>query len=133
MLVMATLPGCGGDGYTPPSTEALLSIENVAKWYQLYRSKNRGDQPSDAAEFLEFINGELSARGAAAVDNSLLTSPRDGQPYVIRYGEITGSDQETNVVAYEKEGSGGMILMVTELARSREVDEAELQSLLSGE
>lgn len=130
---MATLSGCGGDSYSPPSTEALLSIENVAKWYQVYRSRNRGKQPADEGAFLEFINSELASRGAPTVDNSLLTSPRDGQPYVIRYGQVTGNDQENNVVAYEQVGSNGMKLMVTELARSREVDEAELKSLLSDE
>ena len=132
VTVLATA-GCGGGSYDPPSNESLLAIENVAKWYQLYRADHRGKQPADEAAFLTFINSKLAERGQAAVDRTgVLTSPRDGEPYVIRYGEASSNDLERNLVAYEKNGAHGTQLIVTELGVSREVDEGELQSLLSG-
>jgi len=130
--VVAT-SGCGASSYTPPSPEALISIENVGKWYQLYRSANRGKPPADEAEFLAFVNGTLADRGQELVSvDDLLKSPRDGEKYVVKYGDVTSRNQELNVVAYELTGENGTKLLVTELARSAEVDETELQEWLSG-
>lgn len=124
--------GCGGVSHSPPSGEAMLAIEDVAKWYQLYRAGNAGKQPADEDAFLAFINSKLTERGQEAGDRKeLLTSPRDGEPYVVRYGKVSSRDQEGDLVAYERNGVNGTKLIVTELARSREVDESELQSLLS--
>lgn len=133
LVTVLALTGCGRGSNDPPSVEALMAIENVAKWYQLYRADHGGKQPADEGAFLVFINSKLAERGQETTDREeLLTSPRDGEPYVIRYGEVSSRDQERNLVAYEKIGANGMKLIVSELARSREVDESELQSLLSG-
>jgi hypothetical protein len=132
LVAVLAMTGCGRGNNDPPSVEALQAIENVAKWYQLYRSDNGGKQPADESAFLAFINSKLTERGQETVDRKeLLTSPRDGEPYVIRYGKVSSRDQENNLVAYEKIGANGTKLIVSELARSREVDESELQSLLS--
>ena len=123
--------GCGTGSDAPPSVESLVAIENVGKWYQVYRAKNAGKPPQDEEAFLAFVNAELTGRGQAAVDaKKLLTSPRDGEPYIVLYGKIVSNDPERNLVAYEQTGSNGTKLIVTELARSRVVDESELQSLL---
>lgn len=132
-FAIMVLTGCGKGSHDPPSVEALMAIENVGKWYQLYRADHGGKQPADESAFLDYVNRKLAERGAEAVDSDeLLTSPRDGEPYVVRYGKVSSRDQARNLVAYEKTGGNGTRLIVSELAISREVDDAELQSLLSG-
>ncbi len=133
LVTVLALAGCGKGGNDPPSVESLMAIENVGKWYQLYRADHGGKQPADESAFLAYVNRKLAERGAEAVDSGeLLTSPRDGEPYVVRYGEVSSRNQASNFVAYEKTGANGTRLIVSELAISREVDDAELQSLLSG-
>lgn len=130
-LLMTT--GCGEGSYEPPSTESMIAIENVGKWFQLFRSANGGKQPADEEEFLAFVNGKLTERGQNVVSRQeLLTSPRDNESYVVLYGKPNSRSQELNLVVYEKTGANGTRLIATELGRSREVDESELQSLLSG-
>ncbi len=129
----AAMTGCGEGSDSPPSVEALMSIENVGKWYQLFRSDHRGKPPADEESFLAFINAELAERGGQPVTaEALLTSPRDGELYVVEYGKINSNNQELNVVAHERTGVNDTKLLVTELARSSLVDEAELQARLSG-
>ncbi len=132
LVAIMLLTGCGEGSNDPPSVESLMAIENVGKWYQLYRADHGGKQPADEGAFLEYVNRKLAERGAEPVDSGeLLTSPRDGEPYVVRYGKVSSRDQSRNLVAYEKTGANGTRLIVSELARSREVDDTELQSLLT--
>ena len=123
-------PGCGG-GAPPP--DGQLAIENVAKWYQLYRADNRGKPPANEDAFIAFIQNKLKGRGDTVDRGQLLTSPRDGQEFVIHYGKPTSNNAERNVAVYEKEGYRGKKLVAFESAWCREVDDAELQSLLAGQ
>ncbi len=133
LIVLTVTAGCGGSRSGRPSGEALLAIENVAKWYQLCESANNGNPPANEEDFLAFVNSKLAERGQEPIDrDKLLTSPRDGEPYVILYGEAASKKQGVRLVAYEKSGVAGMKLAVSDLARSRLVEESELQSLLSG-
>jgi hypothetical protein len=109
-----------------------LAIENVAKWYQLCRADNAGKPIPDENAFVTFIQRKLQERGETVDLNQLLTSPRDGQKYVVQYGPPTSANPERNVAVCEKEGYGGKKLIAFESARSMEVDEQELQSLLAG-
>lgn len=123
------LSGCGGDGYTPPSIEALLSIENVAKWYQLFRGEHGGKPPADEEAFLAFINSQMAERGQPALTSEeLFKSPRDGEPYVIRYAGLTSRPEEQDIVVHERSGENGTKLVATEMGRSMVVDDTEFQS-----
>ena len=125
-------PGCLGNSSPPP--EGRLAIENVAKWYQLYRSAHRGKTPPSEEEFLTFVESDLkSKRNVDLNREEFLTSPRDGQKFVVNYGKPTSTNQERNVAVYEREGYDGKKLVGFEFGNSQEVDEAELQSLLAGE
>jgi len=131
LVVVLAAAGCGGGKNSPPSNEALLAIENVGKWYQLYRSDNGGKPPADEEAFLAFVNSTLTERGQGTVDREkLLVSPRDGEPYVVLFGKKNTQNQEINIVAYEKVGAYGTKLVVTEMGRSRLVEDSDLQSLL---
>ena len=131
-VVLAGATGCEfGKGAPPP--EGQLAIENVAKWYQLYRADKRGKAPKDEDDFIKFIQGRVESRGGTVDSEELLTSPRDGQKYVIQYGKPTSQNPERNVAVHEAEGYDGKKLVAFEFGSSREVDEAELESLKSAE
>jgi hypothetical protein len=131
MAVLFGASGCELGGGAPPP-EGILAIERVAKWYQLYRTKHRGKAPKDEDAFIAFIEKDLAARGSEMLDREeFLTSPRDGQKYIIQYGKANSKNIERNVAVYEQEGYRDKKLLAFEAAWSREVDDAELQSLLA--
>jgi hypothetical protein len=131
MAILFGASGCELGGGAPPP-EGILAIENVAKWYQLYRASHRGKPPKDEDAFIAFIEKDLAARGSEILDREqFLTSPRDGQKYIIQYGKANSKNIERNVAVYEQEGYRDKKLLAFEAAWSREVDDAELQSLLA--
>lgn len=125
------LLAASGCGESPPPPENRGAIENVAKWFQLYHTRT-GKPPQNEEELVTFVESELSQRGQTLDREKLLTSPRDGQKFVVRYGEPLSNNQEENWVVREQEGYDGKVLVANEFGSSREVDEAELQSLWAG-
>ena len=132
VALLLSAPGCDLGGGAPPP-DGQLAIENVAKWYQLYRADNRGKPPANEEAFIKFIENKLKSRRQTIDRDQLLTSPRDGQEFVIHYGKPTSNNAERNVAVYEKEGYRGKKLVAFESAWCREVDDAELESLLAGQ
>jgi len=106
-------------------------MENVAKWYQNYRSANRNRPPANEKQFVAYIRGRLKARNDATDVDQILTSPRDGQRFVIRYGKPNSTRMERNVAAHEKEGYGGKKLVGFEVGYAIEVDDADLEEILA--
>jgi hypothetical protein len=131
VALLITAPGCDFGGGAPPP-DGQLAIERVAKWYQYYRAENRGKPPPDEDAFIAFIEAKLQARGDTVDPDQLLTSPRDGQRYVVQYGTQNSTNMERNVAVYEKEGYRGKKLVAFESVWNKEVDDAELQSILAG-
>lgn len=134
-ILMMACASCWLVGCAPaPPPDGILAIENVAKWYQLYRADHRGKAPADEDVLFEFIEKRLAERDDSVTREELFTSPRDGQRYVVQYGDKANSkDMEINVAVIEQTGYEGIKLMAFESARAREVDEAELQQLLAEE
>ena len=124
--------GCDLMQSAPPPPNAQLEIENVAKWYSLFRAEHRGKAPKSEEEFIEFVSKELSQRASGDEFDAdvFLTSPRDNLKYVVNYGKKVIKDQEKNVAVYEQEGYKGKKLIAFESAWSKEVEEDELQDLL---
>jgi hypothetical protein len=106
-----------------------LHIETVASWFQAYRSKY-GKPPPNEQAFLAYIQEEQKARGLTVDVQDLLTSPRDGQKYVINY-KPNSATLDRNVVVYESQGYDGKKWMAFENKWSEEVDEAKLQEYLA--
>ena len=132
LLMLAALsvaPGCSSKG--PPPPDGQLAIEDVAKWYQTYREFNGRKAPANEQAFVAFIEGKLKERGAVPDIQALLTSPRDGQKYVVLYGKPAPKNPERAVAVHEKEGYDGKKLVAFELGYSQEVDDAELQKFLA--
>jgi hypothetical protein len=129
VVLLLAAAGCSEGGTTPPSAQDQQTIRNVANWYGKFRQNNGGKTPANEAEFLAFIEKDMGK----PVDRALLlTSPRDGQEYVVLYGKPISTNPEKNPVVHEKVGSGGKKLVAFEFGSFREVDDAELQTMLAG-
>ena len=63
---------------------------------------------------------------------SLFVSPRDGQPYVVRYGLKFGgpSPGGSPVVAYEQTGVGGYRYVAFAVGGAEQVDEKRFRELV---
>jgi hypothetical protein len=107
-----------------------LHIQDLANWYAKFRRASKGRYPANEQQFAAFIGNSLKQAGSSASAQEILTSPRDGQKYVVTYGKATSPSPNTSIVAFEKEGADGKKLIVFETKESREVDDAELKSLL---
>lgn len=129
LLALPAFTGCGPSA--APPVDGRLAIENVAKWRQLYCADHGGKPPADEKAFVDFVQKKLSARGEPFNPDEMLVSPRDGQRFVVLYGDQSAKLSEGSVAVYEKEGYGGKVLIALESARSREVDAAELPGLLA--
>ncbi|MEX2140746.1 MAG: hypothetical protein WD894_15900 [Pirellulales bacterium] len=132
MLLIAAVivaPGCSGPGAPPPANQQHIEI--VAGWYEYYRTKNGNKPPPNEGAFVAYIERELKDRGQTVDTQELLTSPRDSQKYVVRYGAPNSTSRERNVAVYEREGYDGKKWLAFENKWSEEVDEAKLQEYLA--
>lgn len=128
-LSIAVVSGCGAQQVAPPERES--QIQDVAGWYQGFRRAHRRQAPPNEAAFVAFITKTMKEREVELNVDELLTSPRDGQKYVILYGKPFPRNMDESVVAHEKEGYNGKKLVAFESTASREVDDSELQALLA--
>lgn len=103
--------------------------------YGRYVGQHQGKAPADEAEFRKFVE----AQGTTDLANlgvsdpaKLWVSSRDGQPYVILYGPVSGPPGPAGmpVVAYESKGSGGKRYVASSLGAVDEVTEARFRELV---
>jgi hypothetical protein len=131
LLSMSLLLGCGGSR-TPPVEE--VSIKALTILYGRFFQSHQGKPPADEAEFrafVETVSAEDIAELGAKDLSKLWTSVRDGQPYVVTYGNLTNPQGPAGpVVIYEKIGSGGKRFVGTSLGNVEEVDEARFRELV---
>ena len=130
--ILIALPlalGCGKAG--PPPSDGRLAIEGIAKWRTLYLAQHNRQPPPDEKAFVDFMEKISKERGEPFDRDTALVSPRDKQKYVVRYGKESAKLKETDVVVHEQEGYDGKVLVAYEMARSAEVDAAEIPTLFS--
>lgn len=127
-LVLASLPlGCD----TGPSTEELSvhnRLKGVAALYGRYQGKHRGQPPKNQKEFEAYLASldpsEYVTFGANS-PGDLFVSPRDGKPFIVKYGTNAGppgADGSTPIIAYETPVEGSPRLGVTSVGEVRELD-----------
>lgn len=131
--ISLALLGCGGPTHTPPQEQATL--KPLALLYGYYIRDHRGQPPANEDEFRQFVEkqpAETLAQIGAKEPNQIWISPRDGQPYVILYGKVSGPPGPAGapVVAYEKVGSGGKRMVVSSLGAFEEVTEERFRELV---
>jgi hypothetical protein len=128
LVLVPAVIGCNGGGSDLP--ESQVHIETVAGWYQSYRAAHDGKAPPNENAFAEFIERELKETGQSIDVDELLTSPRDGQKYVINHKPNSNSLHK-NVAVYERNGSHGTKWMAFENKWSEEVDDKKLHEYLA--
>jgi hypothetical protein len=130
-LVFGLLAGCSQDA--PPPTVQQIHLKDLAVAYGRFIASHRGQSPKDEKEFKAFVQTMLPYLPSKPTDvDSLFVSPRDNQPYVVRYGAssaVSGSGQAP-VVAYEQQGVDGNRFIATILGAVEEVDEARFRELV---
>jgi len=115
--------------------EQASTIKPLAVLYGKYIGEHRGQPPASEAEFKAYVqaNGKpiLDANKISDAD-SLFTSSRDHQPYVILYGPLKGPPGPAGqpVFAYEKVGVNGKRYVASSLGAVEEVDDAKFKELV---
>jgi hypothetical protein len=110
-------------------------IKQLANLYMAHQMRNGSNGPKDQPAFKSFIqNGmaphrlEMMRVDPAKVDD-LFVSERDGQPFIVKYGQSGGTMSKLPVV-FEMEGQGGSRQVAFTNGQVEDVDEARYQELL---
>jgi hypothetical protein len=129
----AALVGCGAPSEVP-QTEIEIHLKALSVFYGRYLSQNRGKTPPNEEALKKFIKAlpptELEAMKVTDVD-SLFVSPRDKQPYLVKYSINLPPPQPQGapVIAHETTGDGGKRYVATSLGDVQLVDDATFQKM----
>ena len=132
LAAVLLLPGAGGCGRGGGSTEpeAKVRLTKLLRLYQLYAEKNKKGPPDEQA--LRAFGQKLSAqeRDEYLIGDdldSIFTSPRDNQKYVVRYNLKPDAGGVTRAVAWEATGQGGMRYVALSVGYVEEYDDETFQ------
>jgi hypothetical protein len=106
------LAGCGRSEQAKSRELEASNLKPLGIFYGRFIGQHGGQPPANEAEFRAFVKSlgkdELATFGISDADR-LFISPRDGKPYVILYGPVSGPPGPAGspVVAYEQEGQWG--------------------------
>ena len=107
------------------------NLKALAVLYRQYTTQNGGYPPAHEEEFKAFIQGQ----GFEQYDSETITkledffiSPRDGQPYIVVYGD--GSNKLPEILAYERVGAATGRWVVSSMTTVAEVQEERLRQLV---
>jgi hypothetical protein len=126
LVLLASSPGCGPPA-AKPEPDAKVRLTKILRLYQLYVDKNKKG-PADESALREF-GGTLTPeqRDESLIGDDLdtiFTSPRDGQPYVIRYGLKIDPGGATRAVAWEATGKDGKRFVALTMGYVEEYNDA---------
>jgi hypothetical protein len=134
-LLLAVLSiGCGSRAR--PAAPGEKNIRALAVFYGRYIGSHRGQPPANEAAFKAFVKSLKPEDIAGMVDGAtdaetLFISPRDKEPFVIRYGLRPGPGAP-EVLIHEKNGLNGRRLVALGLGAVEEVDATRFAQLLPG-
>jgi hypothetical protein len=126
-LLLAGLVGCYSGAKVVPLSDSEKNLTSIALAY-LEAHSRLGRGPQSAEELKPFLKefGDPEA---------LLTSPNDGQPYVVVWGADpnrggpTGYRQIWPVLAYERKGTGGKRAITDVRGRPLTIPEEDFSQL----
>lgn len=133
-LIAFALVGC--TSAPAPTTAERLPLRHLAILYGKYRNAHQGAVPKDEAQFKKFIKSldpsQLAAAGVSANElDGLFVSPRDGEPYDVRYNNPPPPDGDDGpaAVVMERTGKNGKRMVAYSIGKVDEVDETEYQRI----
>ena len=121
--------GCGG-GVAPPESEAKEGITKLLRLYQVYVEKNQKGPPNEQAlrDFGKKLSPKERDEYLIGEDlESIFTSPRDKQKYVIQYNLKLDPGGPTRPVAWEAVGQNGKRLVALSVGYVEEYDDETFQ------
>jgi hypothetical protein len=123
--------GCGGRGGSGAAEpEAKVRLTKVLRLYQVYVERHKQGPPSEPAlrEFGQKLTAKERDEYLLGDDlESIFTSPRDGQKYVLRYSLKLDPGGPTRAVAWEAVGQGGKRYVALSMGYVEEYDDATFQ------
>ncbi|MFO0865277.1 MAG: hypothetical protein U0744_11620 [Gemmataceae bacterium] len=122
LLLLVFLGGCGSS--PPPNHEPTLT--QLVSLYGRYVGQHKGSPPPNEQSLKEFVKKVDPNRNL----DELMTSPRDKQPYVVRYGVKPTMGGQQPVIAHEAVGVGGKKLVGLGAGEVKELDAAALEAAL---
>ncbi len=136
VVTLTTSVGCGGSKPVGPTTVDEAQVKVLGILYGKFLGTTRGRAPKDQQQFVDYLNSNRPS-WEKIVDSpeQLLTSPRDGQPFVVLYGEAYKGqpNSATPWMAYERDGFDGKKQLINIRGAVSEMDAAEISSLFSVE
>ncbi len=136
VVALVTVGLALGCSSTPPMTTsdppASLRLQRLLEFYRSYTDEKK-KPPADEAALKDYIRGLPGDRkeGFGMPENvdELFISPRDKQKYVVRYKVKWDVGGETEAVAWEEKGEGGMRYVALNVGYVQEYDEQGFQEL----
>jgi len=126
-LVTAILGlGCGGPSVAPPEPDAKVRLTKLLRLYQVYTDKNKKGPPNEEAlrEFGQKLTAKERDEYLIGDDlDSIFTSPRDNQKYVVQYKLKIGPTSPTQAIAWEATGKDGRRYVALSVGYVEEYDE----------
>jgi hypothetical protein len=129
-LLLVLVCGCQG---TKAAPEEEVHLRKLATVYGRYISKHKGAVPPSEAALKKFIQtSNLQEELSLGNLDQLFISPRDNQPYVVRYGAKSKAaiGDSQRVIAYEQEGRGGKRFVAFITTAVEEVNEERFEELV---
>ena len=115
-LILQTGCNTRDSGLSEKDRQTRIVMNVLSIFYGEYLAYSNGKPPVDASSFREFLLSpqvDLNRYNVKDLE-SLLVSPRDGQPFKIVYGKLSApiDSPDTPWVAYEQMGINGQRLAV---------------------
>lgn len=127
------LGGCGRPPAAASGGRGRAVLGEVTRAYVTHLRSNAYRPPANEAAFRALLAqagaAALRRAGVRSVDE-LLISPRDSQPFVIRYGAEAKDMLDRGVVAYERSGVEGHRLVGYALGYVSDLDQQGFEQLV---
>jgi hypothetical protein len=117
-------PGCSGGA--PAEPEAKVRLTKVLRLYQVYVEKNQKGPPNEQAlrDFGQKLSPKERDEYLIGDDlDSIFTSPRDQQKYMVHYNLKLDPGGQTRAVAWEAQGQGGKRFVALSIGYVEEYDD----------
>ena len=131
MLVSGT--GCGGGAAHGASEDGRTRINNLFHLYKAYTEQNKKGPPDEQAlrDYGKKLTAEQRAGYIIPEDiDSLFTSPRDNQKYVIRFNAKLDPTGPPKGIIWEAKGKSGTRFVALALGYVEEYDETMVQDYI---